>query len=73
MESLNDVSVINRTPGAIHVLTNRGTIGCLGMTNVYAKAGDKVTGGAVVSNPGTIRKHLLQEVFTSNVAPDIVK
>ena len=70
---MSDVSVINRTPGTIHVLTNRGTIGCLAMTNVFAKAEGAPARGAVVSSPGLIRQHGLQHVFTANVDPGIAK
>ncbi len=53
---LHDVTVINNSPGPIHLITNRGTIGFLQMSAVYAKAGEKAAGGAVVSNQGTIRQ-----------------
>lgn len=70
---MNNVSVINRTPGAIHVLTNKGTIGCLGMTGVYAKAEGDTARGSVVSGPGVIRQQERQNVFTVNVKPDPAK
>ena len=70
---MSDVSVINRTPGAIHVLTNKGTIGCLAMTDVFAKADGNPARGAVVCSTGRIGQHSLQHVFTVNVAPGIAK
>lgn len=70
---MSDVSLINRTAGPIHVLTNRGTIGFLQMSAVYAKAGAQSAGGAVVFNQGDIRQHQLTGVFAVNVAPDVVK
>jgi hypothetical protein len=69
---LDDVSLINRTAGPIHVLTNRGTIEFLQMSGVYAKADAKAAGGAVVSNQGAILQHSLGEVIAVNVAPGIV-
>lgn len=70
---LNNVAVINRTAGEIYVLTNQGTIGCLGMSNVYAEAEGGSARGAVVRNSGTIRQHGLPQVFPVNVNPDIAK
>ena len=70
---MSKVSVINRTPGAIHVLTNKGTIGCLGMSGVYAKAEGETARGSVVSGPGVIRLQDRQNVFTVNVNPDLAK
>ena len=70
---MSNVSVINRTPGAIHILTNKGTIGCLGMTGVYAKAEGDTARGSVVSGPGVIRQQGRQNVFTVNVNPGLSK
>ncbi|MCE5309861.1 MAG: glycoside hydrolase family 55 protein [Acidobacteriales bacterium] len=70
---MNDVSLINHTAGPIHVLTNRGTIEFLQMSAVYAKADEKAAGAAVVSNQGAIGHPGLNEVFTANVTPGIVK
>ena len=70
---MSKVSVINRTPGAVHVLTNKGTIGCLGMSGVYAKAEGDPARGSVVSGPGVIQQQDRQNVFTVNVNPDLAK
>ncbi|NLX53864.1 MAG: hypothetical protein GXY58_01985 [Planctomycetaceae bacterium] len=70
---MNNVSVINHTPGAIHVLTNNGMIGYLGMTGVYAKAEGDTTRGSVVSGSGVIRQQDRQNVFTVNVDPGLAK
>lgn len=70
---MSKVSVINRTPGAVHVLTNKGTIGCLGMSGVYAKAEGDPARGSVVSGPGVIQQQDRQNVFTVNVHPDLAK
>ena len=70
---MNNVSIINRTPGAIHVLTNKGMIGCLGMTGVYAKAEGDTARGSVVSGPGVIRQQDRHNVFTVNVDPGLAK
>jgi hypothetical protein len=70
---MSDVTVINRTAGPIHVLTNRGTIGSLQMSGVYATADEKAAGGAVVLNSGTIGQPALSEVSTVHVEPRIVK
>jgi hypothetical protein len=64
---LSNVSVINRTLGAINVLRNKGTVGWLGMTNVYAKADEGSSRGAVVSSPGLIRRYSLENVSAVNV------
>ena len=54
---LSNVSLINRTPGAVRpVLTNRGKIGSLAMTNIYAKAEASASSGAVVWNAGLIER-----------------
>ncbi|MEN6608948.1 MAG: hypothetical protein ABFD60_16990, partial [Bryobacteraceae bacterium] len=70
---LHDVTVINNSPGPIHVITNRGSIGSLQMSAVYAKAGEKAAGGAVVSNQGTIRQSTLRDISTVNVSPEILE
>ena len=70
---ISNISLINRTPGAIHVLTNKGKIGSLTMTNVYAKADGDPTRGAVVLNSGVIQHQALQNVSTVNVDPGVVK
>ena len=70
---LSNVWLVNRTPGAIHVLTNNGTIGTLQANNVYARAEGSRTRGAIVSSPGLIRQHTLQNVSAVNVDPGITK
>jgi len=70
---MSNISLINRTPGAIHVLTNKGTIGSLQLNNVYAKAAGGSSRGAVVCSPGQIRQHSRQNVFAVNVNPEVVK
>jgi hypothetical protein len=70
---MSNVSLINRTEFPIDVLKNQGTIGCLGMTNVYAKAEGGQPRGAVVRNSGTIRQPAMQQILTDNVSPEIVK
>ena len=52
---------------------NKGTIGCLGMSGVYAKAEGDPARGSVVSGPGVIPQQERQNVFTVNVAPDLAK
>ena len=80
LETLNQLDTrlpshcdMNRTPGVIHVLTNKGTIGCLGMSGVYAKAEGESARGSVVSGPGVIQQQDRQNVFTVNVHPDLAK
>jgi hypothetical protein len=70
---LSNVSVINRTAGEIDVLTNKGTIGCLGMAGIYAKAEGGSARGAVVRNSGKIAQHAFQQVFTVNTREGIVE
>lgn len=70
---MSKVSMINRTPGAIHVLTNKSTIGCLGMTGVDAKAEGDPARGSVVSGAGVIRQQSCRNVSTVNVNPDRAK
>ena len=70
---LCNISLINHTPGTIHVLTNKGTIGALQGNNVYAKAEGSHTRGAVVSSTGLIRQHGLHNVSAVNVDPGLTK
>jgi hypothetical protein len=70
---MSDISLINRTEAPIDLLTNRGAIGALSMTNVYAKAENTASQGAAVRNSGTIRESTLQAVHAVNVSPEIVK
>ena len=58
---------------ATRFLTNKGTIGALQVNNVYAKAEGSQTRGAVVSSPGLIRQHALQNVSAVNVDPGLTK
>lgn len=51
---LSDVSQLNRTPGPLTVLTNRGTIKVLQMTDVAATAVGGVARGAILRNEGVI-------------------
>ena len=53
---LSDVTLVNRCGSPINLLHNRGTIGNLGLTNVYAKAGDARSGGFVLKNDGSISR-----------------
>ena len=54
-------------------MINKGTIGCLGMSGVYAKAESAPARGSVVSGPGVIQQQDRQNVFTVNVNPDLAK
>jgi hypothetical protein len=70
---MSNVSLINRMAAPIDVLTNRGTIGCLGMVNVYAKAEGGEPRGVVVRNSGIIRQPSMQGILTIGVSPEITK
>jgi hypothetical protein len=65
---LSNFSVLNRTPGPMSVLTNKGTIGCLGMANVYAKAGEGPPRGTIIHNEGTIGQEQSPQAFGVNLA-----
>jgi hypothetical protein len=67
---LSNVSLVNRTPGAIDVLTNRGKIGCLGMANVCARAEGGAPRGDVLRGDGGVRQQSRQQVLTDNLEPE---
>lgn len=52
--SIGDSSLTNRCAGPINLLRNRGTVGNLSLSNVFARAGAAGAGGAVVRNEGTL-------------------
>ncbi|MCX7426277.1 MAG: glycosyl hydrolase family 28 protein [Planctomycetia bacterium] len=67
---LSNVSLVNRTPGAIDVLTNQGKIGCLGMANVCARAEGGTPRGAVLRGAGAVRQQSRQQVLSVNLEPE---
>lgn len=54
---LSNLSLINRTPGAIHLLTNNGRIGRLRLYNLFTQTGPDTPKGEIVLNTGTIEDH----------------
>lgn len=53
---LSDLTLTNRCKAPINMLHNRGTIGNLGLLNVYATAETSGSGGCVVRNDGIVRR-----------------
>ena len=66
-----NVSLINRTAAPMDVLTNRGTIECLSMANIYALAVDGPRRGVVARNYGSIKQQSVQQPLSVNLLPDI--
>ena len=66
---LNNVTVINRTPGPLDLLANRGTIGNLVISNASLKAVGGAPRGMLIRNTGQIRQSSLHDIVTTNVTP----
>jgi hypothetical protein len=62
-----DGSLVNTTEGAISILTNRGTIQALNVSNIFAKAVGGKPRGYVLRNSGTIGEKHLTNVITRNM------
>jgi hypothetical protein len=70
---LNNVSLVNRTAAPMDLLTNRGTIECLSMVNVYVGAEGGKPRGVVLRNLGAIHQQSTGQPLTVNVLPDAAK
>lgn len=67
---LSQAAVINRTPGPLDLLVNKGTIEQLSLSQVQVEATEGPARGAVVRNGGTICRQDLQQVFAVNAAQE---
>jgi len=63
---MSDCSVINRTPDAIALLQNQGTIDTLQLTNIYLRAEGETAPGTIVRNTGTIHAQNTQNVVAGS-------
>jgi hypothetical protein len=70
---LNQAAIVNRTPGPLDLVVNRGTIEHLGISQVRIEAAGGPARGAVVRNGGKITRHDLQQVSAVNAAAGIVE
>jgi hypothetical protein len=70
---LNQVSVLNHTPGPLDLLVNHGTIEYLSLSQVWIEATEGPTRGSVVRSSGKIGRHELQQVFSVNTSEGIVE
>lgn len=65
---LTQATILNRTPGPLDLLVNRGTIEHLSLSQVSLEASDGPARGAVVRNSGNIQHRNLQQVSAVNAA-----
>jgi hypothetical protein len=65
---LTQAAILNRTPGPLDLLVNRGTIEHLSMSQVRMEAVDGPARGAVVRNSGKIHNRSFQQVSGENTA-----
>ena len=65
---LAQAAILNRTPGPLDLLVNRGTIEHLSLSQVHLEASAGPARGAVIRNSGKIRKRDFQQVSAENTA-----
>jgi len=70
---LTQASLLNRTPGPLDLLVNRGAIDSLSMNQVRLEASEGPARGAVVRNSGRIRERYLQQVSAVNTTGEVVE
>jgi hypothetical protein len=66
-------TVVNRTPGPLDLLINRGIIEHLSLNQVQLEASEGPPRGALMRNSGTIGDQSLQQVSTVNTAGETVE
>ena len=69
---LAQAAILNRTPGPLDLLVNRGTIEHLSLSQVHLEASAGPERGAVVRNSGKIQDRNFQHVSTVNTAAETV-
>ena len=69
---LTQAAILNRTPGPLDLLVNRGTIEHLCLSQVSLEASDGLARGAVVRNSGQILHRNFQQVSVVNTAVETV-
>jgi hypothetical protein len=67
---LTQATILNRTPGPLDLLVNRGTIEHLSLSQVRVEAADGPPRGAVVRNGGKIQERSFQQVSAVNMAAE---
>ena len=70
---LTQATVLNRTPGPLDLLVNRGTIEHLSLNQVHLEASEGPARGAVIRDGGEIRRKDLQQVSVVNAATEMPK
>jgi hypothetical protein len=68
---LTQATIFNRTPGALDLLVNRGTIEHLSLSQVSMEASEGPARGAVVRNSGQIGSRSFQQVSVVNAAMEM--
>jgi hypothetical protein len=70
---LTQAAILNRTPGPLDLLVNRGTIEHLSLNQVRMEATEGPVRGAVVRNSGKIQDRNFQQVSVVNAATEATK
>jgi hypothetical protein len=70
---LTQATILNRTPGPLDLLVNRGTIEHLSLSQVRMEATEGPVRGAVVRNSGKIQDRNFQQVSVVNAATEATK
>jgi hypothetical protein len=70
---LMQANILNRTPGPLDLLVNRGTIEHLSLSQIRMEASDGPARGAVVRNSGKIQEQNLQQVSATNMTAETVE
>jgi hypothetical protein len=70
---LTQATILNRTPGPLDLLVNRGTIEHLSLSQVRIEATGGPARGAVVRNSGKIQDQNFQQVSAVNAATEATK
>jgi hypothetical protein len=69
---LAQAAILNRTPGPLDLLVNRGSIGHLILSQIRMEASEGPVRGAVVRNSGKIQDRSFQQVSAVNAAVETV-
>ena len=69
---LTQAAILNRTPGPLDLLVNRGTIEHLSLSQVRMEAAGGLPRGAVIRNSGKIQHQTLQRIAAENTAAETV-
>jgi hypothetical protein len=70
---LAQATILNRTPGSLDLLVNRGAIEHLSLSQVWMEASEGPGRGTVVRNSGKIQNQNFQQLSTVNMAAETVE